>query len=669
MKFSYFLLKKLAPNIKNAKEVAEALTLHAFEVESVNADTIDIALPANRYSDAASHFGVARLLAAILNSKFVEPALAAIKSLPRSSKFSVKISTKNRCSRYGGLYVELGKVKDSPDWLQKVLISCGLRPINAVVDIMNYVMLEIGQPMHAFDYDKLAGGIVVRLAKRGEKIITLDGDEYVLGEDDLVIADDKKVLAIAGIKGGRDAAVSETTKRVLVEAANFDAGGIYQTSRRLNLITDASIRFAHGLSSSLVETGIKRAAQLLKEIGNATIGDFVDVNYSELNRKIIKFDIEHFNRLTGLMLNEKLCLNDLKKLGFKINGRLVEAPAERLDIERFEDLVEEIVNLYGYGKLPSSAPRVVLKPSGMEDEITMKDKIKKLLTGWGLSEVYNYSFVAEPMIKSQYPPALEGRSFAIELQNPVAEDKKYLRPSLMPMLIKNIEDNWRFYDQVRIFEIGRVFQWENKKIKETPVVGLALGYRREQPFLELKGLVTSLLEGVGLTSFDFVPSGQDLRIESDHRVLGYITPSAPNMALAEIDLAKLTLLAEEEMEYEPLPKYPSVMRDISFWINKSVRIDEIMAEIQHGSPKYLIDVDLVDWYEPSSDEIIKLKPSRRPEVLDRSEVEAQQNWRRRSLTFRLVFNAKDRTLTDEEVGREVENIISVLRQRFDIELR
>src|SRR3989338_3935676 len=264
MVFSYSLFKKIVSKIPPRQQLLELLNLRIFEAAGEGKNSLEISIPANRYSDAVSHFGLARLISAATGAGLTDLAFASIKSRSQSDKFQIKISSKKYCPRYSGLYAEFSNLKSSPQWLQDILADCGLRSINAVVDVMNYVMLETGQPLHAFDVDLISGAIDVRLAKNGEKIITLDGAELKLTDQDLLIADNKRPLAIAGIKGGKAAEVNNQTKRIIVEAANFYGASIYRTARRLNLFTDAGTRFAHGLSPYLVERGIRRASQLLK---------------------------------------------------------------------------------------------------------------------------------------------------------------------------------------------------------------------------------------------------------------------------------------------------------------------------------------------------------------------------------------------------------------------
>ncbi len=660
MKFSYHLIKKLGTRISTKEKLIEVLNFHAFEAVDLPGDGIEISVPANRYSDGSSHYGIAVVASAAMGKKAPNLKFLNLKAKKKSADFGVTVVNKKLCPRYSAFYSEVKNIGQSPDWLQEILKTCGLRPINAAVDIMNYVMLETGQPLHVFDFEKIEGHqLTVRLAKKDEKIRSIDDVDYPLGLNDLVIADDKGPVAIAGIKGGKRAEIDPKSKRIIVEAANFDAAGIYKTSRSLNLITDASSRFNHGLSPVLVERAVKRAAELLKAICGAKIGDWIDAIYKKPVRHLVKFDNENFNRLTGLKLKEKEALEYLKRLGFVIKGKIVEAPAERTDVAILADLAEEIINIYGYEKLPAAVPRVYLVPSGDEDRIVLKDKIRRLLIGFGLSEAYNYSFVSRKDLISVGDVNVKWWG-AVALKNPVSDEFAYLRPSLSLGLFKNVKDNLRFFDEVRVFELGRVFAERERGFSEDPILGMAIGFKKGNPVLELKGLVDELLKRVGLvdyffrdldTDLKFLDVEHSLRIESgNHQVIGYLGlvnhKISSNTAIAELYLDKLLNLIVEEKEYLPLSKFPSVMRDLSLLVPESTRVGEIMETIELGAPRYVDDVDLVDFYQ---DERLGAD--------------------RKSLTFRLVFQANDRTLTDEEVGQEMEEIIAALQQKFDVEVR
>ncbi len=660
MKFSYVLIKKLVPGLKNKQELIEKLNTHFFEAGDLGGNVLEVDIPSNRFSDAASHIGIAREISAILGRNLKDLSLRREISrretnslpagdLPKGGKFKVSIQDKKLCPRYTAQYFDNIKVADSPKWLKDILIDCGLRPISNVVDITNYAMLETGQPLHAFDADKIKN-IIVRRAQKGEKITTLDDKKFELNENVLVIADEKNPLAIAGIKGGKFAEVDKNTKRIIVESANFNGVNIYKTSKILKLSTDASLRFSHNISPELTILGINRAAELLKEILGAQAGQLIDANYTKPDKKIIKFDPNRFKKLIGLDLDVKTCQKYFERLGFKVKAPasqlLVEVPSLRVDIVEFEDLAEEVIRLYGYNKLKSVPPKIHLHPSGFEDQIVLKDKIRKILTGFGLSEVSNYSFIGEDDVES--------KSDLVELENPTSVQFKYLRPSLAFNLIKNINSNFRFFDEIKIFEIGKVFTKKEEKL----FLGIALASKKNKHlFFELKGVIEQFFKKIGLVNYlmpaltevaaYFIPQ-EVLKIEADNVSLGYIGRLDKNLTagfegvLAEIDLENLLKLVEEEHEYRPLPKYPSVMRDISILVEPIIKVGGIIQTIQESDLKYIEDVDLIDEYE------LELK---------------------RSLTFRIVFQAEDRTLTDKEVNSEMEKIISILKDKFRAHIR
>lgn len=678
MKFSYKLLKKLVPRIKSKIELSEKLSSRAFEIDSVDSDTIDIKISANRY-DASGHIGLAREISALYGKKF------KVKETGRKPKtlkpnFEVIIRDKNLCPRYFAQYFELGKIKETPLLIKNILADCGMRPINPIVDIMNYVMLETGQPMHAFDFDKLikiSGGkpqIIVRKAKKGEKIETLDGQNFDLDSEELVIADAKHILAIAGIKGGKLAEVDKNTKRIIVESANFDSANIYGTSRKLKLVTDASARFSRGISPELPMIAISRATRLLKEIAGAKAGGIVDIYLKKQPKKILKFDIDRFNSLIGVNFDFKTIKKYLDLLDFGVKVRasqissikefIVEVPLLRMDIENPEDLFEEVIRLYGYNELKSAAPRIHIAPSGFEDEIVLKDKIKKVLIGLRLDEVYNHSFVEiEFSFKTD-------KFKVVELQNPISIEFQYLRPTLATNLIKNIETNSRFFNKISLFEIGKVFfrKAGSDSINELNSLGIILASKTDERFFELKGLADELFRRIGLTDYflgeatgsdwtkDFTSrylnQAEVLKIESEGKSIGYLgkvkNPSGLekwHICVMELDLGSLLKLVEGENEFRPLPKYPSVMRDISILVDKTFKVGDMIQSMQEVDLKYIKDVDLVDEYE---DEKLGQK---------------------RSLTFRIVFQAEDRTLTDNEVNNEIKKVEEILRKKFSAEIR
>lgn len=665
MKFSYDWLKELVVKMPPAEALVAGLNKRSFEAAPAGGGAIEASLPPNRFSELSSYWGMVREIAAVFGLKTGIPAVKKTKSaISTSAKAKIVIKDRGACPYYLAKYAEGVAVGPSPRLWREKLERSGLRPINNVVDAMNIAMLETGQPLHAFDYDRLVGGgkkpaeIFVRKARKGEKITTLDGKLIHLDGGVLVIADKKEPLAIAGIKGGKSAEVGVKTKRILIEAANFDAAGIYKTSRRLSLITDASVRFAHGVDPAAAETAIERAADLLKEIGAAKkIGATAAAGVLKKSVRMVGVRLEKLNEFLGVSLKQKEIAVILKRLEFpfreKKEGTLeVEIPVWRGDVSDFEDVAEEIARLYGYENISPKWPAVASAAKG-DDIFKVKDKLRLILNGLGFSEVYNYSFVSSEDAAGE--TFWDGR--AVEILNPVSSQFRYFRPTLVCGLLKNIPANFRFFDEVKIFEFGKA-AWKEKEIVEKEMLGLALGRKGERAgslFFEAKGMMEAIASQMGLADYFWTDLGMRItlfgreaaRLESDHRVLGYVAAAKNGGGVvAEIDLGKLAALAEAEREFSPFRKHPSVTRDVSFLIGREIRIEEIMGVIHGAGARDVDDVDLLDCYESEKigDDL-------------------------KSLTFRIVFQAEDRTLTDKEVGKETEKIIAALRAKFDAEMR
>lgn len=685
MKFSHSLIKRLLPKVPPAKTLASKLNLYSFEVEEARGDMLDIKIPANQYSAMASHIGIAREASAIFNLPFKNP-VRTIVNIPAWKGFvKVKIeeSASRRsesvlCPRYAARVFDLKRVGSSSAEIKKILRTCGINPINEIVDIMNLVMLETGQPLHAFDAEKIKGSIHVRRARKGEKIETLDKKTHQLDPSVLVIADDESTQAIAGIKGGFLSGVTKSTKRIIVEAANFDQISIYKTSKALKLVTDASVRFSHGISPALVDIGLDRATELLAKIG-ARLIDSAEAGSMKIGDEIIDFDPAGYERLIGIPAP----LEDVKRyfasLGFSLESapskrkntlrKLAKSslskgsqilrvciPAWRNDIENPEDLYEEVARLMGHNELQKHAPVFTVQPAYEDDVFLLKDKICNVLSGLAINEVYNHSFYGAAEVKNEKFSLMFGDGVArAEVLNPVSEDLKFLRKSLVPLLFGNYESNSRYFEDIRMFEIGKVFGMtagpdEASGQKEKLALGILIAAKKENKLaLELKGVADELLRELGVGDFSFVPEKNGMRIEADHSVLGMIGTEIMKhgweCAYAEFDIQKTLALTEEGREFIPLKRFPSVTRDISVLVGRDARIGDVVGEIENVDFKLIENVDLIDEYK---DETLG---------------------GRQSITFRIIFQAEDRTLTDDEVSREMEKISQVLRERFRAEIR
>lgn len=663
MKYSYPLIRKCIPGLKRKAELIEALTMHAFEAGDGPGGSFEASVPPNRYSDAASHWGLAREVAAILGSRLRLPAVrppraAAANTMP------VAIMAPGLCQRMAVWRFDRVKIDPSPKWLQRALLDCGMRPISNVVDITNYVTLETGQPLHAFDFDRMAGGkLIVRRARRGERLELLDGAVLTLDPSAVVLADARSALDLGGIKGGRKAEISEGTKRILLTAGNFDGPAIYRTSRRFNVATDASVRFSHGLSEALPPLGLDRAAELLVKLtGARALGRF-DSRMKPFPRHILEFDVAWFARFIGTAVSRSRAAQYLKRLGFtNVERNLWDVPPLRPDIESREDLAEEVARLMGYDQLKARPPRFHLVPAIQDDAITFREKARQLLVTLGFDEIYTHSFVSREKVR-----VLGAAAGAVELENPVSEEFRYLRPSLVSGLLESVELNAKVFEELKLFEVGRMFWKPKAKVIESTALGIVAASRAGEPYANLKGAVEVLLRGLGVADYHFAPPSQQRRnglalqlsrrlldtkatlsLEVDGKVVGYIgkssrAPKGWNVSLAEVDLGALLHAAEGEAEFRPLPKFPSVMRDLSLFVGPEVRIGDLMQAMQQSNPRLIGDVDLIDEYG--------LDPERR------------------SLTFRVIFQAPDRTLTGDEVDREVVKITSTLEKRFRARVR
>lgn len=670
MKLLYSWLRDYIALPESPEKLAEILTLYAFESSvdrKLEGDAVlNVELFPNRVGDAASHYGIARELGMILGRKAAMPKVKIESGKLKTANFvKVKVDDPKLCPRYSARLLSGIKVGQSPQWLKKRLAACGLRPINNIVDITNYVMLEIGEPLHAFDFDKLSDRkqITVRRAKKSERIDALDDKTYRLESSDLVIADTGGALAIAGIKGGKKAQIDAKTKTVVLEAANFDPVSIRKTAKRLGLRTDSSWRFENGIDPNLTAPALDRAAELIRELcGGEIAGGRVDFYPKPVVGRPVVVDIERVGKLIG----EKLFAKDIIRL---LKPILIEARAlgrnrlflrirtERRDIEYSEDIAEEIARLKGYENLHPVMPFAPLTLPAADEAQRFGEIVKNHLIGLGFDEVKNYALISE----KDADAAGFVRSELIELANPVSVESKYLARALIPNLLKNVRDNFRFFPSVRIFELSRQFRWRASRPEESPRLGIVLsakGAKLQDVFFEAKGVLDALFEALGLDKDDYrfsdlsgpgYVTGAAASIFVDGEAIGgvglvsrqiaHAYDIADPVAAAELDPDKLRLSVGEEHEFEPFHKYPDIIRDISFIIGADRRVEELQAMIHAASPKNLEDIDLFDVYEG-------------PELGENKQ----------SLAFHLVFRAPDRTLTDREVNEEMQKIIAALKQ-------
>ena len=700
---SYF--KKRLPK---PEKLAELLTMHSFEVEDLKKIGKDFVLNIdvlpNRGPDCFSHIGIAREIGAVLNYKFQAPnfKLKENKDLKTKDFITAEVKDKKACFRYTVRVATDVTVSSSPKWIQQRIEACGLKPINNIVDIVNYVMLETGQPMHAFDLEKLENinqeiktkKIIVRFSGERERIVTLDEENYDLNDDILVIADEKKPIAIAGIKGGKIPEIDKNTKIVAIEAANFNLHNIRKASKKLNLKTDASWRFEHGIDPNLTGEAINRAAFLIKEIagGNIALG-LENIYPKKVFPKKIKLDLNYVKKLLGMEISQKEIVKILKSLEFKVSQSssslsqlIVEIPTFRQDASIQEDLIEEIGRIYGYEKIKSKSLILPIAPVKNNIDLLWEKKIKEIAKGLGFVETYNYSFISD-----EDREFLEGNigdnqrkqdSALVKIKNPVSSNVKYLRPSLLPNLLKTVKNNYKRFGEIELFEVGKIY-WrktknekrktknasQNLKVSEKKMLaGIILG---KDKFYELKGSVDALFDGLGAADvvFDsFHPKSEKFSVFWQKRKTAEIRERQGNVKIGflgeisneackfyqiekpvfafEIDFSELLNLVEGEHEYEAPSPYPEVIRDLAILVPIKTLADEVIQKIHIAGGKIICNVEIFDIFQG-------------PPL-----PEGKKNF-----AFRIIYQSKNKNLISKEINKIQEKIIKALEKNIDWQVR
>lgn len=684
MKVLYSWLKELVDIELTAKELAEKLTMVGLAVDAVEQhegeEVLEIDLTSNR-PDCLSHLGVAREIAAITGAslRFPDPLAEAKSGESTSAHIAVEIASPELCPRYTARVIKGVKVGPSPDWLVKRLEALGQRSVNNIADITNYVMLEMGQPLHAFDLKVIRGGkIVVRNAAEGEKMVTLDGEEREFAGQMLLIADAERPLAIGGVKGGEDSGISDATTDVLLEAAYFTPVHIRQTSKVLSLSTEASYRYERGTDPEIVPLASNRAAKLMAELAGGTVlRDLVDVYPRKPETKDVSMRLAKYEEKTGLRVEMEQALGILERLGMKpvaMSDRIAaKSPSWRIDIAIEEDLIEEVARISGYDKLVSTLPGSAGAGAYVAGE-EYRRPVRAALTQLGFYEAVSFSFV-NGELDSLFAP--EAASRRITLSNPIDATQSEMRTTLLGGLLGAVGRNLNHGTRnLRLFEIGNCFQRLEgaERPLETPQLALAMtGARNESDwqaagtrvdFYDLKGVVEALGELLGLSSLSFgraeglayLHPERGAVISNGDRVVGHVGQLSPSLAsrlkfkqpifVAELDLGILLESAREETRYRSLPRFPGIARDIAILISRDWSWSEIESAVKGLKIEYLESIRLFDLYSGSE------LPSGH-----------------HSLAISLRFRALDRTLTEAEVNAVYEQVVNELRSRFDAVLR
>lgn len=628
--------------------------------------------------DLWGHYGLARELSAIFRRPMDSYKTREIKKARGNFDLKVKIEATELCPRYMAAAVSGVKIAPSPDWLKKSLLSVGLRPINNVVDITNYVMLDLGQPMHAFDAARLnSKQIIVRKAEAGEMLETLDNEKIKLSPDDLVIADSEKPLALAGVIGGQNSGVDNHTTEIIFESANFAPATIRRTSTRLGLRTESSIRFEKGLDPMLCQTALERAVEFLLEMSpGAKVVALAEAGNFRPGKLTVKMPANFLARKLGLDIPAKEAKEILSNLGFEIKIKkdewVIQTPSWRArDVVSAEDVAEEVLRIYGYDKIPSALPSFQIVPPEMERSRQLEHRSREILAGGlGFSEVYNYSFVSREQASK-----LGDRAAYLELNNPLSKEKPLLRRSLLPNLLENVAKNIEFFDEVKIFEIGKVYLAEeagpraavngNELLPRQDVwlTAIFAAKKDAQPFNEARRAAENIFAELGWPLLATQPAKarpwehptRVAEIALAEKPIGRIFELNPALAdnfglsirlgVFELNLTELSALKNPPSAYAPVSSFPEAVRDLAFVIDQQTTHAEIIAAIEEADP-LLKSIELFDVFEGKG---------------------VPEN--KKSVAYRFTFGHDARTLAAEEIESAMKKISDTLRNKLGVEIR
>lgn len=659
--------KFLTPeDINGIKELPDDAVVGEDPIKYLGLDDeiIDFELTANR-GDLLSMLGLSYELGAIYDKKVKDIDLT-YNEIDKNidSEFSIDIKTE-KCSLFLAKKVSNITIKESPDFIKNRLIACGIRPINNVVDISNYVMLETGQPLHFYDADNLGDTLIVRDAKDGEKLITLDNQERTLNVNDIVIANKVESVGLAGVMGGLSTEVLETTKNIIIESAIFDSVSVRKTSKKV-LRSEASNRFEKGIDPKRTYMAIKRACHLLEIYANGSIYSGM-LTYDKMNKndKVIDITLENINNVLGTNIDVKTVISVFEKLGFtaqnKENLITVTVPTRRTDISIKEDLIEEVGRIYGINNIEGKLPKLSIK-QGSYDKTTRQ--IRNKLVDLGLNEVLTQIFLNDEVAQKYCDKDYE----IVKLLDPLSVEKNALRYSLVPSLLKVYEYNkGRNLKDITIFEMAKGFYKKDDKYGEdnklcilmTGDYYLELGNRKKVDFYVLKGIIEELLHFLGFSnrySFvvnnikEFLHPGVSATINvngSDIGFLGLLHPSIEkNVYVAEINLDKLLKNRVSKLKYKEVSKYPKVVKDLAFIVDKKINSEDIVKVIKKSGGKTLTNIEVFDLYTGEN---------------------VKEN--EKSIAYSLTFEDMNKTLSDEEVMLIFNKIINDVEVKLNAKLR
>lgn len=636
----------------------------------------DIKVLPDRAHDAMSHVGMAREIVALEGGE-LDYDYESLRLTPtKTTDFSIGISDEAMSARYSGVLLHNIEVKSSPAWLKNRLIKLGIRPINNVVDVTNFVMLELGQPLHAFDWDTLATqedgtkSIIVRGAQDGETLQLLDEKTYALQPEDIVVADHQKALALGGVMGGLASSITEKTTAIFLEGAHFNAVSIRKTRTRLGIRTDASDRFEKDLDPNLVEKSIVRAIELLAHLTTSDAPVIQDVYAHIIHPKTITLNVTSVQRLLGVAVSSADIASLLPRLGFQvkvISSDVVEIviPTYRIDVVSAQDIMEEVGKMIGYASVVATAPVVPLIGVAPDTKRLLERKLQDGAVANGFIEMLSYAFYSK---KDAAAAGMSDVSY-LELANPMNPDQALMRASLLPGMLGHIRENLKHQKSIQLFELGNVYySSEFQDVHESKIFAMALTVDKNDtdPFFTLKGTIERLLQGFGIvSSYDtsegvgqywhptrtgdiFGINGREAvhigRIGEIHPFVLEYFQIKKRVAYCEIDCASLEPLTTRARSFSPLRRYPEVLRDISLFVPHAIRVKDIIDGIAKKSQGKVLGVELFDQY---IDEATQMK----------------------SLAFHIHFGDADKTLEGAEVDTLLEKIAASLERELQVQRR
>ncbi|MGE4284393.1 MAG: phenylalanine--tRNA ligase subunit beta [Clostridia bacterium] len=641
------------------------------EILGLDENIVEFEITSNR-PDCLSVIGLAREAAVTFDKEFKLPEVKVQEAGGNINDYAcIEVLAPDLCPRYTARVIKNIKIAPSPKWMRDRLRAAGVRPINNIVDITNYVMLEFGQPMHAFDLNDVNGNkIIVRRAKEEEVLHTLDEQERRLDSSMLVIADEEKAVGIAGVMGGLNSEITENTKAILFESATFQGSSVRLTAKKLGIRTEASARFEKGLDVNNTIPALERACQLVVELGaGQVVSGIIDINNSSKKPIELSLRPEKINMFIGTKLSKEYMTEILQKLGFEVNidKMIVTVPTFRPDVEAEADIVEEIARIYGYDKIQPTLLSGEATQGKKSYKQQLEDKIKACMIAQGLSEIVTYSFTSPKVFDLMNISEDSELRKVVSISNPLGEENSIMRTTTLSGMLEVLSRNYNHrVEKVRFFELGSIYIPKSVPIEELPEekLDLTLGAYGNIDFYDIKGAVEELLYILGVKEYDLEPEknnpsfhpGRTAKVFIQGEELGILGELHPGVLenyeistrayAAMLDFNTLLKHANLTAEYKPLPKYPAVTRDIAMLVKDEVMVKQIENIIKQHSGKILEDVKLFDVY----------KGKQIPEGM-------------KSVAYSIIFRASDRTLTDEEINKMFNKIVNSLKEQLGAELR